>query len=282
MDREACINAIGGAGFGELVEFAEVGLLLEASVGEIGVGRLGGLPRLADGSSWPRTRYATDEPWPLTFVAEIDLAKLDPTTWPGPRSGSLSFFCDVDEETLWVHDGGAAMVMHHPPEIERHPVDYPDDLGEELRYQERRVTARAVLTLPPGGTHPVLGAFGDADPDKARQEAYWRLRMDLLGAPTTWTPLHQLLGWPLRNDPSLLSPEPWSDLHAEAVAHGLSDDTPPIDAWQTVLQVASDADPDEDSLGTAFGDGGTLTFAIPCIDLRAGRFDRAEATHDSG
>jgi hypothetical protein len=82
--------------------------------------------------------------------------------------------------------------------------------------------------------------------------------------------------------PSLLSPEPWPDRHAEAVADGLSDDTPPIDTWRTLLQVASDGEPGGESLGTQFGDGGTLTFAIPAVDLRAGRFDRVEAANDSG
>ena len=105
--------------------------------------------------------------------------------------------------------------------------------------------------------------------------------MALLGSPEPGASLHQLLGWPLRNDSSLLSPEPWADRHAEAVAFGLSDDTPPIDTWRPLLQVASDSEPARESIGTQFGDGGTLTFAVPTVDLRAGRFDRVEAAHDS-
>jgi hypothetical protein len=247
---------------------------LERSGLESSIGRLGGQPRLPAGAVWPTTRYVIDEPWPLTFVAELDLAKFDPSVWTGPRTGTLSIFCDIDEETLWVHSGGAALLIHHPPEVERYPLAFPDDLGEELRYREERVTARAVLTLPPGREYPVLGAFGDVDPDEERANAYWNLRMALLGWPEPAASLHQLLGWPLRNDPSRLSPEPWADRHAEAVAFGLSDDTPPIDTWRTLLQVASDGEPTGESLGTQFGDGGTLTFALPTVDLRAGRWRR--------
>lgn len=75
-------------------------------------------------------------------------------------------------------------MIHHPSGIERHPVAYPDELGDELRYRERRVVARPVLTLPPGGTHPETGRFGDADPVQARQEAYWNLRMEPVVART--------------------------------------------------------------------------------------------------
>jgi hypothetical protein len=56
--------------------------------------------------------------------------------------------------------------MHHPPDVERYPVAYPDDLGEELRYREHPVTARAVLTLPPGGSTPSSARSGTLTPTR--------------------------------------------------------------------------------------------------------------------
>jgi hypothetical protein len=85
MKLAAGIDQIRNAGFGELAELAQVGFMLEHSRGESSIGRIGGLPRLPEGAVWPSTRYVTGEPWPLTFIAEFELA--EPTQRLGPARG---------------------------------------------------------------------------------------------------------------------------------------------------------------------------------------------------
>jgi hypothetical protein len=98
--------------------------------------------------------------------------------------------------------------------------------------------------------------------------------MALLGTSEHWEPHYQLLGWPLRTDPACLTAEPWPDLHADAIQRGLCKDTSPVEAWQVLLQVASDGGgqpPDgQEPLGFELGDGGTLTFALPAGDPAIG------------
>jgi hypothetical protein len=68
----------------------------------------------------------------------------------------------------------------------------------------------------------------------------------------------------------------WPSLHIQAVDHGLATGEAPTD-WRMLLQVSSDSE----RLGTKFGDGGTLAFAIPADDLAAGSFDHVQAFTDS-
>ena len=279
MRLDAIRTRIRDAGLGgfedHLVELVEPALVLEPLGEGAPVGRLGGLPRLPAGTPWPQSRWPTAEPEPLAFLAEFDLARLDRAIWPGPPTGTLSFFCAIDPEAFFVDSGGAALVMHHPPGVALSPLEPPAHMDEQLRFREVLVTARAAATMPTGGTVRGLGQFGDADPDSERATAYWHMCAGLLGIPTHLVPHHQLLGW-LRwavDDPL----SPWPELHAGAVEYGLSTADPPIERWRPLLHIASD----HERIGTEFGDGGTLTFAIGAADLAAGRFERVQAVNDS-
>src|SRR3954467_5513440 len=123
MDAASSRDQIRDAGFAVLADLVQPALMLERAADGAGVGRLGGQPRLTEGTVWPRRSSPESEPWPLTFIAEFELPALDPAVGPGPRGGSLSVFCDVDEETLWVHRGGSALVIHHPADVARATVD---------------------------------------------------------------------------------------------------------------------------------------------------------------
>src|SRR5918995_6496580 len=83
---------------------------LKASRGARGRTRLGGVPVVGEGFSWPR-RARTRERYgdevragrPLMFVAQVNLAEVPPAKPSGgmldlPRRGVLLFFCD--EESL--------------------------------------------------------------------------------------------------------------------------------------------------------------------------------------
>jgi hypothetical protein len=226
---------------------------------------------------WPQTRWTTMKPEPLTFVGEFDLAALDPSVWPGPRNGTLSAFCHVNADALYVDSGGAALVLHHPPGAPLEPVELPDELDDELRYDELTVGAVAVTTLPwvsVGPARELIPLGFDPLEDYERDERY-RSMVAALSGSTDHGPRHQLLGWPrfTQDDVNYL----WPQLHQEAIRYGISTGEVAPDDWQLLLQVGSDR-----QLGTSFGDGGDLFFAIPASDLAAGRFDRVQAITDSG
>lgn len=269
------------AGFGdiahELAGLAEPALLLRAGGGEPSVGRLGGRPRLPQGMAWPQTRWKGTTSEPLAFIAEFDLALLDPAVWPGPRSGTLSLFCHVNADALYVDSGGAALVLHHPPDVPLEPAEPPADLDAELRYDELPVEAVAATTLPWIGVTPAreLARLGFSElADIERSERYLRMAATLAGEGDR-VPRHRLLGWPQFSQEDVNGL--WPGFHSEAVGHGLSHGEVGPHDWRLLLQVASD-----DRIGTCFGDGGELFFAIPAGDLAAGRFDRVQAVTDSG
>jgi hypothetical protein len=267
------------AGFGdladELAELARPAFVLEPASNDTAAGRLGGLPRLPRGNSWPQSRWSGVEPKPLAFLAEFDLAALDPSIWPGPTTGTLSFFCAINAEALYVDSGGAALVLHHAPAVQLSSVEIPEQLDENLRYREFPVAARPVMTLPFSGTEPELSQLGFEDIDEDRADAYYRMRAQLMGIPAHWAPHHQLLGWPRPAEDDLFAI--WPQFHAQAVEYGLVTEDPPSDDWRVLFQIGSDYD----RIGTEFGDGGSLTFAIPEGDLAVGRFDRVQAITDS-
>lgn len=258
----------------ELAALALPAFTLEPDATGSDVGHLGGLPRLPAGVPWPMSRWATVEPRPLAFVAEIDLASLDPSIWPGPAAGTLVFFCDIDVDALFVDSGGAALVQHIPPDVALAPVKLPEQLHKDLRYRELRVAARPVMTVPFGASEPELLKLG-LDADATRYEAYHRMRAELVGVDTHWTAQHQLLGWPPADEDELHAT--WPRLHDEAIDFGLSTPAPAPESWRLLLQISSDYD----RIGTQFGDGGSLLFAVPDADLAAGRFDRVQAITDS-
>lgn len=268
------------AGFGEIAEelarLSRPALKLDARGADRIIGHLGGEPRLPPDEPWPQTRWPNWGPEPLAFIAEFDLATLDHSIWPGPQSGTLSVFCHINADAMYVDSGGAARLLHFPPEVELELRPAPTGLDRDLRFRELPVAAEPVTTLPWIGVGPArqLIPFGlDAMKDFERADAYCRLADEIRGNDSE--PSHQLLGWPrFVQDDIAYS---WPGRHSEALQHGLVHERVPDDEWCLLLQVGADT-----SVGTSFGDGGDLFFAIPARDLAAGRFDRVEAITDSG
>jgi len=261
----------------ELIRLRRPALTHDAR-GEDGiVGRLGGRPRLPPDEPWPQTRWPNRDVEPLAFIAEFDLAMLDQSVWPGPPSGMLSVFCHINADAMYVDSGGAARLLHFPAGARLEPRPAPADLDADLQFRELPVGAEPVTTLPWIGVGPAreLIPFGlDAMKDFDRAEAYCRFADEVRQTDDS-QPLHQLLGWPrfVQDDIAYT----WSGLHAEALEQGIVRERVIGDAWHLLLQLGADI-----RIGTSFGDGGDLFFAIPAGDLAAGRFDRVEAITDSG
>src|SRR5207237_1146394 len=112
------------------------------------VGHLGGQPRLPPDEPWPQTRWSNYDEEPLAFIAEFDLATLDHSIWPGPSSGTLSVFCHINPDAMYVDTGGAARVLHFSVETPLEPRPTPAGLDPDLHFQELQLTAAPVTTLP--------------------------------------------------------------------------------------------------------------------------------------
>ncbi|MDA0181643.1 YwqG family protein [Solirubrobacter phytolaccae] len=194
---------------------------------------IGGTPHLPDDTPWPEGRYG-----PMTFIAQLALATLDPAVWIGPQAGHLHIFCDVEPESLSVDDADACLVLHSPADAVLHECDFPPDLHEEGYLADQPVVPSAGLTVP------------------QHSDALWTLQ-DRLAAEQGWrSPAGQILGW-ARWQGGL-------DMNSLArLGGGKGED------WSLLLQA------------DAF-DAGELYVVLPTADLRAGRFDRVQASlaHD--
>lgn len=92
---------------------------------------LGGLPNLPDGVDWPqnpKTGLA------LHHLGQIDLAEMPALeTCPLPRTGTMWFFADIDEDMCWNEgpENGQSRVLYHPDSTAGQPVrSAPDNLPE--------------------------------------------------------------------------------------------------------------------------------------------------------
>lgn len=280
--------------------------ILEASREARGRTRLGGVPLVGEGFSWPR-RTRTRKLYgaeiragtPLTLVAQVNLAEMPPVGPSGglrdlPRRGMLLFFCD--EENLAFggpEDSDAFSVEYFPfdpdEETRMRLADVPDGLVTFDDYRGQWgmpdvvvLEALPELALPAPGADEVH-AMNLSD---AESEAYWRLTETLereggrlptdvaekLGE-AHHPPIHRLGGVPHEIQNPM-------EAECELVRRGENPHALPYfrqeevadeakARWRLLLQVDSD-----DASGMMWGDAGMLYYWIRDDDLAAWRFDR--------
>lgn len=237
----------------------------DAEVAEIGSTRLGGVPDLPPGTTWPRY-----EGRPLSFITQVDLAEtagVNDVYRLLPHEGLLSFFYDAVEQPwgLWPNERGASAVLHSPAGVtlERHP--HPPDLDERGILPAIGLRPRPELTFMPFDAFPLADA--GMTPDDTGK--YW----DVLQEPEDTR--HRLLG-----HPDLIQGD--ARMSCELLSHGhdATDNTvgrgecgrehwPAQREWCTLLQIDSLNDPD-----MLWGDGGRIYFMMRMDDLRAGAWER--------
>jgi uncharacterized protein YwqG len=283
--------------------------VLKASREARGRTRLGGVPLVGEGFSWPRRRARTRERYgdeiragrPLTFVAQVNLAEVPPAEPSGgmldlPRRGVLLFFCD--EESLPYgspEDSDAFGVAYLPldpgDKTRMYLADVPeghatsDDHRGQLRMLPDVVVLEALPELALPGPYPdEVRAMGLSD---AESEAYWHLTEELeregarvpaevAEAPGTarYPPIHRLGGVPHEIQNPMEAECELARRGEDPLALPYSRKEEIADEakarWRLLLQVDSD-----DEAGMMWGDAGMLYYWIRDDDLAARRFDRA-------
>jgi uncharacterized protein YwqG len=281
--------------------------VLGASRGARGRTRLGGVPLVGEGFSWPRRARTRERHGdkiragrPLTFVAQVNLAEVPPDGPSGgvpdlPRRGMLLFFCD--EESLpygGPEDSDAFSVAYLPQgpddETGTRLAEVPEGLaapgGHESEWGMPGVVvleALPELALPAPFPDEVR-AMGLSE---AETDAYWRLTEDLeregarvdasvAEAPgaARYPPVHRLGGVPHEiQNPMQAECElarRGEDPHALPYSRQEEIAEEAKARWRLLLQVDSD-----DAAGLMWGDSGMLYYWIRDDDLAARRFDRA-------
>ena len=228
------------------------------------VTRLGGRPNLPKEIRWP----VWQDGFPLSFIAQLDLATLPPLRGlPLPKTGSLFFFYDAETQP-WGFDPkerACAQVIYSPsPLTENSPRAPHRDLDEEVRFQGSALSVSPETSLPNLGT----GILGEFKATREEFDAYFKL-IDPLSHP-----VHRIGGHADQIQGDL-------GLNAQLVSNGIycgdgggyeqGRKLGLLDGaadWRLLLQIDS-----EDRAGMMWGDGGRIYFMIHKDDLRRRQFD---------
>jgi uncharacterized protein YwqG len=217
------------------------------------VSRLGGMPHVPPGWSWPLC-----ETEPLFFLGQINCAELQglPVAEKLPRSGLLAFFADHDAVNGRT-DFDESFAVYHWTDLDRLvPAKPPVELLSV--FPLCALSFRPMIELP-DPTSKFIKDLNWADDDES---AYYDLREAIRdhGIPESACGLvghSKLFGWP-----------DWVQYESEEMAeldkqHGLN----------LLLQLDAFTD---GTKWAEWGGGGSLYFMIRDADLAAQRFDRCE------
>ena len=242
----------------------------------IGSTRCGGAPDVPANFEWPTfvTNTYEDEvikPHSLAFLAQFrceDLAKYDKDHLL-PEKGLLSFFYELGSQRWGFdpEDSGCARVFWFEDAENLVRADFPDDLPEEFRFEQKDISLKAMDSYPDLEDCDSLDIDGDDDD-------YCEMLEEMIGTGEC-SDGAKLLGWAnlvqgnITMECELISRHyylggSWSEIPAAdrkyAEEHSIED-------WQLLLQLDSEGD-------FMFGDCGKIYFYIKKEDLKAKRFDR--------
>jgi uncharacterized protein YwqG len=239
---------------------------VEESELKIGDSKLGGVPDLPPGATWPVLKGQ-----PQAFIAQIRLedARQYDTAKVLPQSGMLWFFYDAQQQTFGADPGdrGGWQVLFMDGDLgklQRAPV--PPALPALSRFHACSLGFANELTL---SQQPQL-EIPDLDWTDAEQQQYETLLFAFPGPADRAMPHHRLLG-----NPDTIQDD--MRLECQLASHGVTDINDPRAAalmegameWLLLLQV----DTDELQSGMRWGNAGMLYYWITPADLQARRFD---------
>ncbi len=241
--------------------------------------RLGGIPLVPPGFTWPRS-----EQRPLDFMLQIDLAEtaaLDQNHLL-PTSGMLTFFYDL-KNLPWNYnpahlDGFRAVYF---PEQSFQPGVPPQDM---IKLPERTLTFYPITTFPSGCTRGLERLEEACHWTREETHRYFNFLEALYAQyyPKGYN-IHRLLGYSHNVQNGM-------ELDAQLVNNGVNLEKsggyndprvkelePGADDWQLLLQLDTD-----DSAGLMWGDCGMQYYWIRSADLANRRFDKAWMTWQCG
>jgi uncharacterized protein YwqG len=269
-DLNASLVAAGLVATGDLARLAQPALRIAATPTDeaklaVGASKLGGLPDLPAGFSWPAISGT-----PMSFIGQLHLADAaaDPAAQLLPKDGTLAFFYDAQQQTFGDKptDRGGWGVFWFASDVALARVQPPAPLPSTAQFHAAAVHFTTATTMPqqPQLDLPHL-AWSPAEQTKYDQ--FWAQ----FSSANQQTPQHQLLGHPnaLQDD---------MRLQCQWMTHGVTEASDPRAAslsagaadWHLLLQV--DSDP---NLGMRWGDGGMLYFWMPRAALQARQFDQS-------
>jgi uncharacterized protein YwqG len=238
---------------------------VDESTLSIGTSKIGGLPDLPSGISWP-----TYKDLPQSFIAQIrldDVRQYD-VDKVLPEQGMLWFFYDAQQETFGADpaDRGGWQVFFsddtHPSlQHTSAPTKLPAD--SQFHACSLRITSEITLSQQPKLEIP------NFDWTKEEQQKYEQLLSTFPDSADRALPHNRLLGNPDTIQDDMRS-------QCQLVSHGVTDENDPRAAelssgaknWHLLFQVDSD-----EHAGMRWADNGLLYYWIEQADLAARRFD---------
>ncbi len=230
----------------------------------VGASKLGGLPDLPAGVTWPVWQEL-----PQSFIAQVRLddAHAADTSKLLPASGMLWFFYDAQQKTYGAGpaDAGGWSVLYslNPSGLKRTPA--PAQLPATSRFHACSIRYASELTL---SQQPKL-EIPNCDWTDAEQKQYETL-LSTFPTPADHAAIHhRMLGFP-----DLIQDD--TRQQSQLASHGVTSMNDPRAAdllkvakdWLLLLQVDSD-----EHAGMAWGDTGMLYYSIVQSDLQAQHFD---------
>lgn len=225
----------------EILNSVKPSARLVSASSKSGRSKLGGSPLLPPHFDWP----TSEDGEPLTCIAQLDLAELEPVLRSElPTHGLLTFFYDVENLPSGSpadHSGWRVYWFENSDELQQ-------SARVERVLTERRVRFTPDITIPSYRSHDILKLKNSKE-----EEAYWDVRDALaeLGDPS-FGPMHRVDGHPDADRYPLAD-----ELKAEA------------QEWRLLLQIDSD-----DDMDMSFDDTGRLFLWLHSADLKKRDFSK--------
>jgi uncharacterized protein YwqG len=238
---------------------------VDESTLNVGGSRIGGLPDLPSGITWPEWNDL-----PQSFIAQIHLDEVRQfdVNKVLPEHGMLWFFYDARQETFGAdpNDHGGWRVFFRDDDLTSLQRTLPPTkLPEDSQFHACSLRFATEITL---SQQPQLDV-PNFDWTKEEQEKYEHLLSMFPNPADRALPHNRLLGFPdtIQDD---------MRLQCQLVSHGVTDESDPRAAelakgamnWHLLLQIDSD-----EHAGMRWANNGMLYYWIQQADLAAHRFD---------
>ncbi len=240
--------------------------------------KIGGRPSVPKGFQWPyyegESFENVTENRPLAFLAEIHLSEAAEYDTEGllPSTGVLSFFYELETQK-WGFDPkdmGCSRVYYFEHEEELSEVQFPEELHEDFKLPEFRLSFERNVSLPSYADYPDDEEDFDWDDFNELREAY--------GCPSEDCDVTRLLGYPdvIQNpmeEQCEIVARGYYDGGGRQVPEELEDEICRASKdWTLLFQMGTVEHGDFELM---FGDCGHIYFWIRKQDLAERNFDQA-------